>query len=102
MVVAIVYPHQLFPCNPALQGADYVYLIEDPLIFGNDSQYPRKMHIQKLVMYRASMRHYAHVIQLPYRYLHAGAYETTECTLEEVRKLASSGAYGGCGRRSSR
>ncbi|MBM4074438.1 MAG: cryptochrome/photolyase family protein [Planctomycetes bacterium] len=53
MRAAIVYPHQLFPGHPAINGVDVVLLVEDPLFF---QQY--HFHAQKLMLHRASMRHY--------------------------------------------
>ena len=51
---ALIYPHQIFRKNPALGGADLVYLIEEPLFF---TQF--RFHKQKLVLHRASMKFYA-------------------------------------------
>lgn len=56
---ALVFPHQLFENHPALAKGRPVYLAEDPLIFGNDTQYPLAFHKQKLVLHRASMQAYA-------------------------------------------
>ncbi len=50
---ALIYPHQLFARHPALQLAEIVVLIEEPLFF---SQY--NFHRQKLMLHRASMRRY--------------------------------------------
>lgn len=55
---ALVYPHQLFDPHPALDGADTIVLVEDPLYF---TQYP--FHQQKLVLHRASMKAYAAKLQ---------------------------------------
>ncbi len=33
-----------------------VYLIEDPLVFGNDPHWPMGVHVQKLMLHRASMK----------------------------------------------
>jgi deoxyribodipyrimidine photolyase-related protein len=52
--VTLVFPHQLFKVNPAVDGARKVYLVEEYLFF---SQY--KFHQQKLVLHRASMKFYA-------------------------------------------
>ena len=57
MQAARVYPHQLFPRHPAVEGVDLCVLVEDPLFF---RQYA--FHRQKLVLHRASMR--AHEAQL--------------------------------------
>jgi deoxyribodipyrimidine photolyase-related protein len=54
MRAALIYPHQLFENHPALEGAQRVFLVEDPLLF---SQY--RFHVQKLILHRASMSVYA-------------------------------------------
>ena len=54
----LVFPHQLFERHPAIETGRSVYLAEDPLIFGNDPQYPVSFHKQKLVLHRASMQAY--------------------------------------------
>ena len=89
MTAAVIYPHQLFGDHPALKGADCVFLIEDPLLFGNDAKWPCRMHLQKLVMHRASMRRYAEQQKLPCEILKASDYSTTEKALEQVVTKAS-------------
>lgn len=54
MNAVLIYPHQLFRDNPAIDSCDVVYLIEEPLLF---TQY--RFHQQKLVLHRASMKWYA-------------------------------------------
>jgi deoxyribodipyrimidine photolyase-related protein len=51
---ALVYPHQLWEHHPAVETAQRVLLIEDPLFF---SQY--NFHGQKLIHHRASMTEFA-------------------------------------------
>ncbi|MBX2962649.1 MAG: cryptochrome/photolyase family protein [Cyclobacteriaceae bacterium] len=53
MEAVLIFPHQLFSKHPALKAERVVFLIEDDLFFG---QYP--FHQQKLVLHRASMKHY--------------------------------------------
>jgi deoxyribodipyrimidine photolyase-related protein len=53
----LLYPNQLFNIS-YLPKVDVVYLVEEPLYFGADEQYPVAFHKQKLVMHRASMRRY--------------------------------------------
>ena len=55
----LIYPHQLFKHHPAFVCGAEVYLIEDPLYFGNDLHRPTAMHQQKLMLHRASMKAYA-------------------------------------------
>lgn len=54
----LIFPHQLFECHPAVAPGRSIYLAEDPLIFGNDPDYPVAFHKQKLVLHRASMQAY--------------------------------------------
>lgn len=53
----VLYPNQLFKPE-LLPTVDVVYVVEEPLFFGTDSQYPLALHKQKLVLHRASMRRY--------------------------------------------
>lgn len=59
MEVALVYPHQLFGQHPALEEGRRIYLIEDPLFFGNDPHWPMAVHQQRLVLHRAAMKAWA-------------------------------------------
>ena len=52
--VALVFPHQLYRDQPALDHAAEVYLVEEPLLF---TQY--RFHRQKLIFHRATMQRYA-------------------------------------------
>lgn len=73
---ALVYPHQLFNDNPALNGVNRVFLIEEPLLF---TQF--QFHKQKLVLHRASMKFYAdHLTKNGYsvRYVEFDEIKTTE------------------------
>jgi len=53
----ILYPNQLF-APELLPEVDLIYVVEEPLFFGTDTEYPLALHKQKLVMHRASMRRY--------------------------------------------
>jgi len=59
MTVTLVYPHQLFHDHPAIIPGRAVYLIEDPLYFGNDPHWPLAVHGQRLILHRASMKAWA-------------------------------------------
>lgn len=59
----LIFPHQLFENHPAIAKGRPIYLVEDPLIFGNDPNYPIAFHKQKLVLHRASMQAYAEELQ---------------------------------------
>ncbi len=63
MEITLVYPHQLFMPHPAVAEGRAIYLIEDPLLFGNDPHWPLAMHRQKLVLHRASMAAYAEELE---------------------------------------
>ncbi|MFM7645158.1 MAG: cryptochrome/photolyase family protein, partial [Sphingomonadales bacterium] len=56
--ITLLFPHQLFEVNPALQKDRPVWLIEESLFF---TQYP--FHIQKIVLHRASMKSYAYALE---------------------------------------
>jgi len=60
--VTLIFPHQLFKNHPAINNNRNVYLIEDPLFFG-DANYPAKFHKQKLVFHRASMIGYKNYLE---------------------------------------
>jgi deoxyribodipyrimidine photolyase-related protein len=55
----LIYPHQLFKNHPAVQLGRAIWLVEDPLFFGNDPHWPTAMHGQKLLLHRASLKAYA-------------------------------------------
>lgn len=59
MECAIVFPNQLYWPHPAVRPGRAVLLVEDPLFFGTDVRWPARMHRQKLMLHRASMRAYA-------------------------------------------
>ena len=59
MDLTLIYPHQLFENQPAVAAGRDIWLIEDPLLFGNDPHWPAAMHCQKLMLHRASMKAYA-------------------------------------------
>lgn len=53
----ILYPNQLYALEH-LPKVSTVILVEEPLYFGFDQEYPLKLHKQKLILHRASMRRY--------------------------------------------
>jgi deoxyribodipyrimidine photolyase-related protein len=69
---ALIYPHQLFAKHPALEGAALAVVVEDPLFF---SQY--RFHRQKLILHRASMKHYASRLDEPVEYVDAAELENS-------------------------
>lgn len=54
----LLFPHQLFEATEHLKKADTVYLIEEHLFF---KQYA--FHKQKLLLHRASMKHYEQLLR---------------------------------------
>jgi len=53
MDATIIYPHQLFKTNSAIQSGRKVFLVEEPLMI---SEFPA--HAQKLLLHRLSMKAY--------------------------------------------
>lgn len=87
----IVFPHQLFKEHPALAKSRTVVLIEHPLFFGTDEQYPSRMHVQKLVLLRAAMKAYEQYVQR-----NGYTVEYIECrnaSLHQIQALFSSGTW---------
>lgn len=63
----IIYPHQLFEAK-CLPQAETVFMVEDPLYFGTDQQFPLNLHKQKIILHRASMRRYVKEVLWPAGY----------------------------------
>jgi len=59
MKISLIYPHQLFSEHPVVEAGRAIFLLEDPLFFGTDSEQPLRLHAKKLMLHRASMKHYA-------------------------------------------
>jgi deoxyribodipyrimidine photolyase-related protein len=60
--LSLIYPPQLFEEHPALKKGRDVFIVEDPLFFG-DAKYPLKFHKMKLTFHRASMKVYAEMLK---------------------------------------
>lgn len=70
--ISILFPHQLFKKNPALQPGQPVLIVEEFLFF---NQY--NFHKQKLVFHRASMKAYSSFLQREgYAVTYVDAHET--------------------------
>lgn len=83
----LIFPHQLFANHPAVKTADVCFVIEHPLFF---QQY--QFHKQKLVLHRASMKHYARGLEKQghkVRYIEAQDY--TPANLAKVLQTAKAG-----------
>lgn len=86
----ILYPHQLFALEQ-LPAVDTVVLVEEPLLFGLDPSHRMRLHKQKLILMRASMRRYAEEILWPagikVDYVGLDVFLQTVDLLEMVRKF---------------
>lgn len=82
MEISLVYPHQLFAEHPALEAGRRVFVLEDPLFFGTDSEQPLRLHAKKLMLHRASMRRFAvgleDLYEVTYVELPEGAFRSDE------------------------
>ena len=65
--VLFIFPHQLYDAK-LLPQVDRVYMIEDPLYFGTDQEFPTTFHKQKLILHRASMTSYVENVLWPAEY----------------------------------
>ncbi|CAN5644682.1 cryptochrome/photolyase family protein [soil metagenome] len=63
----ILYPNQLYALEH-LPKVGTVILVEEPLYFGFDQEYPLRLHKQKLILHRASMRRYTEEVLWPAGY----------------------------------
>lgn len=86
----ILYPHQLFPVKD-LPTVDTVILVEDPLLFGVDQEHRQRLHKQKLILQRASMRRYAEETLWPaglkVDYVELDVFMQTKDLLDRARKF---------------
>ncbi len=87
----LLYPHQLFPLS-VLPQVDAVIMIEDPLFFGNDQEFPQKFHKQKIILHRASMRRYAKELlwkhDIDVEYIACDSLFATEDIFNRTRKFS--------------
>lgn len=60
----LLYPHQLYQLAD-LPKVESVVVVEEPLYFGMDQEFPQRLHKQKLILYRASMRRYVEEVLWP-------------------------------------
>lgn len=91
MEITLVFPHQLFADHPAIQKGRAVALIEDPLLFGTDPQWPIRVHRQRLLLHRASMTVYARTLRdLGYTVIHRRHHQARN-TEEHLQELQASG-----------
>ncbi len=82
MTVALIFPHQLYSSNPAINAVDEIILVEEHLYF---TQF--KFHKQKLVLHRASMKFYeAYQLQQgqQVKYVDFGSYDDLAALLSQL------------------
>ncbi len=66
--VLLLYPNQLFTPEHLPKEVDQVIIVEEPLLFGRDKQYPLFIHKQKLVFMRSCMQRYVEEVLWPAGY----------------------------------
>jgi len=85
----LLYPHQLYRVED-LPKVDTIVLIEESLYFGMDQEFPRRLHKQKLVLHRASMRRYVEEVLWPadfkVEYIDLDVFMNSGDVLERVTK----------------
>ena len=85
----LLYPHQLFPLSD-LPQIDTVIMIEDPLFFGVDQEFPTQLHKQKIILHRASMRRYVKEVLWPndidVDYIESGGLTITNEIFDRTKK----------------
>lgn len=86
-IVALIFPHQLFEKHPALIEVKEIYLIEDPLFFG-DFKYPIPFHKKKLILHRASMKNYAEKLKKNFKVSYIDYKKITNKPEKFYKKLA--------------
>ena len=62
MEVTLIYPNQLFDPHPAIARNRKIFLLEDPLFFG-DEKYPLNFNKKKLLLHFLSMTSYANKLK---------------------------------------
>lgn len=91
MDITLVFPHQLFADHPALHMGRAVALIEDPLLFGTDPQWPIQVHRQRLLLHRASMTAYAETLRAQGYTVFYRRHHQASNTEEHLQALRASG-----------
>ncbi|MFO0920625.1 MAG: cryptochrome/photolyase family protein [Candidatus Saccharimonadales bacterium] len=86
----ILYPNQLFPLKQ-LPEVDTVIIVEDPLFFGIDREFPQRIHKQKIILHRASIQRYIEEVLWPANvnvdYVALDGLFTTQDIFERARKF---------------
>jgi len=86
----ILYPNQLFPFE-LLPKVDTVVMVEEPLYFGMDQMNQIRIHKQKIILHRASMRRYVEEVLYPNKvdvdYIELDVFMSSGDVLERVKKF---------------
>ncbi len=86
----ILYPNQLYAIDQ-LPEVDTVIMVEDPLFFGIDREFPLRIHKQKIILHRASMQRYVEEVLWPadinVDYIGLDGLMTSEDIFERARKF---------------
>lgn len=86
----ILYPHQLYDIS-LLPQADTVVMVEEPLYFGVDQEFPLRLHKQKIILLRASMRRYAEEVLWPRKinteYIELDVFMKSGDVLDKLKKF---------------
>ena len=62
MEVTLIFPHQLFSFHPAIARNRQIFIVEDPLFFG-DQEFPVKFHKQKILLHKLSIDNYCKILK---------------------------------------
>ena len=62
MEVTLIFPHQLFSFHPAISRNRQIFIVEDPLFFG-DQEFPVKFHKQKILLHKLSIDNYCKILK---------------------------------------
>ena len=85
MDLTLVYPHQLFASHPAVVVGRTIALIEEPLLFGTDSQWPCRIHRQRALLHRCSMEAYAEWLRMQGHEVHLRQHHEAKDTAGHLR-----------------
>ena len=91
MEITLIFPHQLFEHHPAVQSGRAVALIEDPLLFGTDPEWPQQVHRQKLLLHRASMQAYQQTLLKRGHTVHYQKHDRARNTTAHLEILLNAG-----------
>ncbi|MGB1621222.1 MAG: cryptochrome/photolyase family protein [Synechococcus sp.] len=91
MEITLIFPHQLFAEHPALAAGRPVVLLEDPLLFGTDPRWPLRVHRQRLLLHRASLKTYQQQLEARGFEVSHHPHHLAECTERHLQLLWQQG-----------